>query len=126
MAEATKVTEFQRVGELLAPIAVEKLTNKSAANTALSVSTPTGKRRRFLYATVKYSASPTQTGVTVEIDNGVAADYDTILNTGSANLQNNIYIPGDKIELCDDDAIKVTAPAAGGAITSAIAIYTEV
>lgn len=122
MAEDTKVTKYALGG----PVAIEKLTNQSAANTALSLTTPTGKRRRYLFSTVKYSAAPTQGGVTVEVDNGVAAAYDTILNTGTANARDNAHFPDGKLELGDNDAIKVTAPAAGGAITSSITIWTEV
>ena len=123
MASATKVTKYP-LGKKGSSI--EKITEKSAANTALSLSTPVGKNRRFLFATVKYSATPVQSGVTVEIDSGTGSDYDSLLNTGSSNAQHTVYIPGDKIELQDDDIIKVTAPAAGGAITSAISITTEV
>lgn len=123
MASATKVTKYPTGTK---GSSIEKITEKSAANTALSLSTPTGKGRRFLFATVKYSAAPTQGGVTFEIDSGTGSDYDALLNTGSANAQHTVYIPGDKIELQDDDIIKVTAPAAGGVITSAISITTEV
>ncbi|KKN47226.1 hypothetical protein LCGC14_0665150 [marine sediment metagenome] len=123
MASATKVTKYP-LGKKGS--SVEKITEKSAANTLLALSTLVGKNRRFLFATVKYSAAPTQTGVTFEIDSGTGADYDALLNTGSANAQHTVYIPGDKVELQDDDVIKVTAPAAGGAITSAISIITEV
>lgn len=122
MAEATKVTKYALGG----PISIEKLTNQSAANTALSLTTPTGKRRRFLFATVKYSVVPVQGGVTVELDNGVDAAFDTELDKGVANAQDNVYFPDGKLELGDDDAVKVTAPAAGGSITSAISIWTEV
>ena len=123
MAEATKSTPFALSG----PVAVERLTNQSAADTALSVSTPVGKRRRLLFATVKYSASPTQAGVTFELDNGKGAAWDAVLETGSADAQVSIYVPANqKFELGDDDVIKVTAPAGGGVITSAISIWTEV
>ena len=76
--------------------------------------------------TVKYSAGPTQTGVTVELDNGAGATWDTLLSTGSANAQNTTYFPDGKLTIADGDALKVTAPAAGGAITSSISIYVEV
>lgn len=123
MAEATKSTPFALSG----PVAVERLTNQSAADTALSVSTPAGKRRRFLYATVKYSASPTQAGVTFELDSGKGAAWDVVLDTGSADAQTTVLVPNNqRFELGEDDVIKVTAPAGGGVITSAISIYTEV
>ncbi len=123
MTEATKVTPSPLSGH----VAIERLTNKSAGDTAMSVSTPVGKRRRFLYATVKYSASPTQSGVTFELDSGQGADWDALLDTGSANAQTTVLVPNNQnFILGDDDIIKVTAPAAGGVITSAISIYTEI
>ena len=122
MPEATKITKYRLGG----PISVEKLTNQSAANTALTLATPTGKRRRVLYATVKYSATPVQTGVTFEIDNGVGVAFDAVLSTGAANARTTTFFPSSRLELPDDDTLKVIAPAAGGAITSAISIVTEV
>ena len=74
---------------------------------------------------VKYSAAPTQTGVVVEVDSGAGAAYDTTLATGSANAQNTVYIPTQEMIIAADDAIRVTAPAAGGAVTGQISIYTE-
>ena len=97
--------------------AVVRDKDQSAANTALTVTTPTGAVRKLLFVTVKYSAAPTQGGVTVELDSGAGAAWDTPLFTGTANAQNNVYLP--------DDAIKVTAPAGGGVLTSAISVYTE-
>lgn len=122
MAAATKVTKYP-LGKKGS--STEKLTNVSAGDTALVLSTPVGKSRRFLFATVKYSAAPTQSGVTVEIDSGTGAAYDALLNTGSANALHTVYLPAKDIELQDDDVIKVSAPAAGGVITSTISITTE-
>lgn len=122
MTEATKTTPYALSG----PIAIERLTNQSAGDTAMSVSTPTGKMRRFLYATVKYSAAPTQAGVTFELDSGKGAAWDALLDTGSANAQTTVLVPNNQnFILGDDDIIKVTAPGGGGVITSAISIYTE-
>lgn len=75
--------------------------------------------------TVKYSAAPTQAGVTTELDSGIGSAYDTTLNTGTANAQNTVYIPGDAVKYGKDDSIRVTAPAGGAGITSSISIYTE-
>ena len=123
MTEATKVTKYP-VGTT--PTAIEKLTNISGANASLSLSTPSGKLRRLLHVTVKYSAAPTHSGITVELDNGVASGHDTELDKSASGLQNYIYMPSNKLVINDDDVIKVTAPAAGGAITSAISIVTEI
>ena len=95
----------------------------SAANTAQTVSTPGGRHMQIAYATVKYSAAPTQTGATVTINSGIAADYDTLLTTGSANVQSTLYMPDGDLILCEDDVLDVVAPAGGAGITSAVAIY---
>ncbi len=123
MTEATKVTKYP-IGSY--PTTIEKLTNVSGANASLSLSTPIGKLRRLLHVTVKYSAAPTHSGITVELDNGIGSAHDVELDKSAANLQNYPYIPGDKLVINDDDVIKVTAPAAGGVITSAISIVTEI
>lgn len=122
MPSATKVSKFPA---LLGPTSVERLSEASAADTAKSLSTPIGKVRRLIFASVKYSASPTQAGVTFELDSGAGAAYDATLSTGSANAQSTVFIPDNDFFLCDDDIIKVTAPSAGGVITSQIVIHTE-
>lgn len=122
MASATKVTKYP-IGK--GAISVERLSEASVANTALSLSTPVGKPRRLIFATCKYSAAPTQAGVTVEIDSGAGAAYDAVLLTGSANAQTTAHIPTNDLIIGDDDIIKVTAPAGGATITSQIVIQTE-
>lgn len=122
MASATKVTKYPVA---LGPSAIERLSEASAANTIKALSTLIGKPRRLVFTTVKYSAAPTQAGVTVELDSGAGAAYDAVLDTGTANAQTSVYIPSDDLIIGDDDIIKVTAPAGGGALTAQIAIYTE-
>src|SRR5574341_350220 len=97
----------------------------STANNALTVTVPGLSGRRLIQVLVKYSAAPTQTGVTTEMDSGVGAAYDTTLNTGAANAQSTVYNPGGTILVGNDDAIRVTAPAGGIGITSQISVYTE-
>ena len=104
---------------------VNRFTEASEANTALTATVGPGQSRRLLQVTVAYSATPVQTGVTVEIDSGAGAAYDCTLATGAANARYTVYIPDSEIIIGKDDAVKVTAPAAGGAITSAIAVYAE-
>lgn len=105
-----------------------RFTDASAADTLLALSTPAVPVSRLpfkvSYVAVKYSAAPTQAGVTIELDSGAGVAYDTTLSTGSANAQNTVYFPtGDDLILANGDAIRVTAPAGGGVITSAISIY---
>lgn len=104
---------------------VNRFNEASSANTALTATVGPGQSRRLLQITVAYSATPVQTGVIVEIDSGAGAAYDCQLAVGAANARYTAYIPDSEIIIGKDDAIKVTAPAAGGAITSAIAIYAE-
>jgi hypothetical protein len=98
----------------------------SAANTALSVSTPTGRVKRLLLVICKYSATPTQAGVTCTLDSGRGAAYDTVLDTGTANAQVTVFKPTVPYPLMSDDCIKVDAPAGGATITSQVTILTEV
>jgi len=100
-------------------------TQASAADTAQTCSTDGGQVERLLYITVKYSAAPTQTGVTITLNSGTDAAYDTLLVTGTANAQNTAYLPDPKIVLRKGDTLDVVAPAAGGVITSAVSIFTE-
>ena len=122
MASDTKVSKYP-IGK--GATSLERLSEASTANTSKSLSTPTGKPRRLIFATVKYSGAPTQAGVTFDLDSGAGAAYDANLSTGSNNAQTSVYIPSDDLIICDDDVIKVTAPAGGAGVTSQIVIYTE-
>lgn len=102
-----------------------RYTEQSAADTALSLSTLAGVAHRLLFVAVRYSASPTQAGVGIDLDSGAGTAWDTRLSTGSANAQNTVFLPENAIRITDDDVIKVTAPSAGGVITSQISIYVE-
>lgn len=105
--------------------AVNRHVETGAANTLLTVSLSLSRAVRVLVVTVKYSAAPTQAGVTAAIDSGAGAGYDAVLNTGSANAQVTVYAPDAVLMLGDDDALVVTAPAGGVGITAAVAVYTE-
>ena len=93
-------------------------------STAADASNAEGAHK-LLYAYCSYSAAPTQAGVTFEIDSNLGSGYDVTLSTGSANARYTVYIPDGDVVLMPDDAIKVSAPAAGGAITASIVIVTE-
>ena len=109
--------------------ATERWVGTSAANTAQTISTSVSTSppvvRRLLWVGVHYSASPTQTGVTVVLNSGAGSAYDVVLKTGTANAQDTFYEPTSEIRILPDDAIDVTAPAAGGVITSGVVICTE-
>lgn len=95
-----------------------------AANTQLTVTVPSsGAARRILLVVVKYSASPTQGGVSTSLDSGAGASYDVALNVGSANAQHNTYVPVSEVVIGADDGLVVIAPAGGVGITASVSIY---
>lgn len=104
---------------------IKRYNGVSTANSAKSISTPVGKKMLVHQVTVAYSGNPTQTGVTVNLDSGLGAGYDVALDTGSANARYHVYKPTTPIIVMEDDIITVTAPAGGGALTSAITILAQ-
>jgi len=83
------------------------------------------RRQRLISASIVYSAAPTQTGVTITIDSGVAAAHDVVLHSGTANIRYTYFVPDEDIWLLPGDAVLVSAPAAGGVITASILVVTE-
>lgn len=102
-----------------------RVTEASAANTALTLTALLGVSFRLIGVFVKYSAAPTQAGVSTVLDSGAGAAYDTTLNTGAANAQNTFFNPTNDLIFAEDDAIAVTAPAGGAGITSQITILAR-
>lgn len=84
-----------------------------------------GKKWRLSHVTAAYSGNPTQTGVTVTLNSGAGAAFDTVLNTGTANARYTTFIPSSPLYFAEDDQIDVSAPAGGGSLTSSVAIYCE-
>jgi hypothetical protein len=98
----------------------------SEADTIGAASSPdVDQAQELVMVTVHYSAAPTQAGVTVTLNSGAGAGYDTLLTTGTANAQNTVYLPSAPLFIAPDDVIDVSAPAGGGVITSSISIYTR-
>ena len=104
---------------------VIRATEKGVADTALTTTVPIVAPTRLSHITVKYSGVPVQAGVTITLDSGAGADYDAVLLTGDANAQTTVLIPTDDLLLVSGDAIVVVAPAGGGVLTAATAIYLE-
>ena len=104
---------------------IKKTVGTSAANTAVTVSLPGGKRKIVHNVFVSYSGAPTQAGVTVKYKSGTGAAYDTVVLTGSANAQNTILPLDSRIVLDEKDGIEVTAPAGGGALTASVTIISQ-
>jgi hypothetical protein len=98
---------------------IKRFSGTSGANGAQTVSaTSTTHRLKLLWVTAKYSAAPTQTGVLVTINNILGTAFDTQISAGTANLQNNIYIPDGDLIIEPGDAFDV--------ITSSVVIACEV
>ena len=109
------------------PSRVRRSYGTGTANQSDTLTSPAQALVTYLrYVTVSYSAAPTQTGVTIEIDSGAGAGYDSTLFTGVANARYTVYYPDHATPLMVGDAIKVTAPAAGGSITASVVIVTEI
>lgn len=100
----------------------------SVADTALTVSTPVPDRNkpfRLLWVAVEYSATATQAGITVVINSGAGAAFDTIIHTGSSDAEDSFFLPDGDLFLLHDDIIAVTAPAGGSSVISTIIIMTQ-
>jgi len=100
-------------------------TQENAGGDAQTCSTAGGQVEKLLFVIAMYEDAPTQTGVLVTFNSATGAAYDTVLSTGSANVQANSYIPASEIIIQPGDTIDVLAPAPGGVIGSAVSIYTE-
>lgn len=100
------------------------------ANQADALSSPAvgkGTVERLVYVALQYSGAATYTGtdLTVQIDSGLGASFDTTLSSGSDDTQAFVYSPDEEIWLLPGDAVKVSAPAAGSGVTASIVIVRE-
>jgi len=88
----------------------------SAADTLVTlVVTPNARAlRKVSFVSVKYSATPVQAGVTVELDSGGGAAYDSTFFTGTANALDTSWVPAGEILIA----------AGGGVITASITVVT--
>jgi hypothetical protein len=100
---------------------------QSAANASQSVATATGLKRRILYATIQYSTT-VSLSVTVTLLSALGAAWNTVLATVVFTAQaGGVWVPPHaEFIIAPGDSIQVTAPAGGGGVTSAIAIYNEI
>lgn len=95
------------------------------ANAINSVAVTGTPGRSVIQVTTVYSGAPTQAGVTVTLNSGAGAGFDSVLNTGSANATTTNYLPTVPPVVGSDDTVTVSAPAGGGGLTSSIAVYTQ-
>lgn len=104
---------------------VERHSDESLANTALTVTVAAGRMRQILLVTVKYSGAA-MVSVTATLNSGAGASWDTLLdNTPLGGGTDFTYEPDEELVIAGDDAIDVLAPAVVGE-TSAVAVYTRV
>ena len=99
-------------------------TETGGANAILTASKVFGVCSRILGAYCRYSAAPTQAGVTFAIDSGAGALFDHLISTGTANAQHSLLL-ASALFIGDDDAFPIVAPAGGVGITASVSVYTE-
>ena len=99
-------------------------TEQGTANTLLVSTIPAVVGpQRLSHVAVKYSAAPTHAGVTVELDSAAGAAFDVQIDASPANAQDYVFVPAHPIVFAEGDAIRVTAPAGGVAVTAAVSVY---
>lgn len=106
---------------------LKRYVQTGTANAINSLSTPIGRKLLVHQVTISYSNTPTQAGVTVNLDSGAGAGYDAVLLTGDANARYTIF-PINLTKpfiLMEDDVLVITAPAGGGSLTSSITILAQ-
>lgn len=97
----------------------------NSADTLTTTAVGAHKSQRLAYVTCAYSNTPTQAGVTVTLDSGLGAGFDTLFTTGSANARYTVYLPDGDIYLKPGDALAIAAPAGGSGLTASITVVVE-
>jgi hypothetical protein len=112
---------------VLPSVGFERERGTGAANAAYTFNSADydSRKRRLCYVYIRYSAAPTQAGTTVTLISGMGSAFDLLLSTGSANTQNNLYLPDGQLALLPGDQIQVAAPAGGVGITASVVVVTE-
>ena len=100
---------------------------QSAPASSQTVVTASGVKRRILFTTISYSSSVTL-NASITLLSALGAAWNTLLATvvftGAANA---LWVPPhSEFVIAPGDQIQVIAPSGGGAITSAVAIYSEI
>lgn len=104
---------------------VLRLSDNAGANAPVTITSTAGTAWRLRSVEVLYSTSVTQT-VTITRDSGAGAAWDAPIGTiALSSAAGGAWRPGEDVILSPDDAVVVTAPAGGGGVTVALAVYME-
>ena len=97
------------------------LYGKGADNSAdtLTAAVPGAKAMKLMWSSIAYDGTATQAGVTWTINSFAGTDYDVLLSTGSANAEENLYLPDGEVWLHPGDSVDATAPAGGAGVGAA-------
>ena len=96
----------------------------SAANTALTVSTPTARKRilKVLYVLVSYSTSVSK-NITVTLNSALGAGYDNLITTiALSSAADGKWYPDEELIISPVDTIDAVAAAGGAGVTSSVTI----
>lgn len=116
-----------RKARVSAPGHIVKVTDASAANTALTVSSPTGATRvmRLISVRVRYSAAVTL-DVTITFNSTEGAAYDTLERSIRLTGEQDVfYIPDAESYHFSTDTIDVLCPAGGAGVTSQVTMILK-
>lgn len=123
MVIATAAAQLEARGTKLRDNTLSRHTDTSAADTVLTLTSPTGNARLLEMVTAQYSASVTA-NVTITHKSGAGAAFDAVLGTIVITAgTDGSFIPAIPIPMMPDDAIEAVADAGGAAITSGVSIY---
>lgn len=99
---------------------LSRYTETGSMNTELITTIAARSARRVAVVIVAYTSLVLlHDPVTVKLDSGAGAAYDTTLHTGAADVRYTVYRPTDLFISSDD-----TAPAGGLTITASVVAYT--
>ncbi len=105
---------------------IKRSSAEGTANTNVTVSDPAADTpRRFLFATVKYTATVTET-CTLTLNSGLGATFDTELDSVAVTATDGvIFAKHERVFVGKDDALDFLAPAGGAGISADVVIYME-
>lgn len=107
-------------------IRLDRDTDVSGDNEAVTVTPATGKIRKLRMVTAVYSTSVTK-NVTITLNSGAGAGFDVVLFTIALSAAaSGLWIPDGEVIISETDVLDVLAPAGGAGETVSVAVYSEV